>query len=150
MKYDGGRRTFLKTAVGATGMLARAAQETQPRAAKPRRAADVRISSTPYTPAEYPIRPQVYHRVALRDTFWRPKVETNARVTIPFELRKFAELDRALSGGVLEAGICRCVRIRIHTCRARLKLRHPGSGQRQLLDVHTADGRHGGSYRLRQ
>jgi DUF1680 family protein len=160
MEYDGGRRTFLKTVVGATGMLARAAQEAQPRAAKPRRAADVRISSTPYTPAEYPIRPQVYHQVALRDTFWRPKVEANARVTIPFALRKFAELDRALSGGVLEAGILSLrthpdsyVQDQIETRIQQLKQR-PGhgnsvfetaaahylvTGKRDLLDKAIAD-----------
>jgi len=107
MTHSGGRRNFLKMAMAGTGMLASAAQEPplSSEAAKPRRAADVRISSTPYAPVDYPIRPQPYDQVELGDTFWRPKVAANAGITIPFELRKFAKLDRALSGGVLEAGI---------------------------------------------
>jgi DUF1680 family protein len=93
------RRELLKMAAGGTAMLARAAPQ------QPRRAAEVHISSTPYTAADYPIRPQGYSQVTLRDGFWLPKVTTNAEVTIPFELRKFAELDRSLNGGVLEAAI---------------------------------------------
>ena len=92
------RREFLKVAAG-TAMLAHAAPQTA------LRAPDVHISSTPYTPADYPIRPQAYSQVTLRDNFWQPKVKRNAEVTIPFEIRKFSESDRSLSGGVLEAAI---------------------------------------------
>ena len=53
-----------------------------------RSAQDLRIPSAAYTPADYPIRPQPYFAVALTDRFWRPKVATNARVTIPFEIEK--------------------------------------------------------------
>ena len=43
--------------------------------------------------------------VALTDTFWQPKVATNATVTIPFEVQKLTESGRTLSGNVLEAAI---------------------------------------------
>lgn len=104
MNHKTGRRNFLKTAVAGAGVLPLAAQ-TAKSAPKPLRARDVRISSTSYTPADYPITPKSYAQVTLRDTFWKPKVTTNAEVTIPFEIRKFADLDRSLSGGVLEAAI---------------------------------------------
>jgi DUF1680 family protein len=93
------RREFLKAALVGTAALAHAA----PQAAL--RARNVHISSTPYTLADYPIRPQTYSQVILRDSFWQPKVKRNAEVTIPFEVRKFDEADRTLRGGVLEAAI---------------------------------------------
>jgi DUF1680 family protein len=93
------RREFLKIAAAGTAMLAHAApQQTL-------RARDVHISSAPYTPADYPIRPQIYSQVTLRDNFWQSRVRRNAEITIPFEVREFSESDRSLSGGVLEAAI---------------------------------------------
>ena len=89
----------MKAALAGTAMLARAAPQER------LRARDVHISRTPYVPAEYPIRPQTYSQVVLRDNFWRPKVTRNAEVTIPFEIGKFSESDRSLRGGVLEAAI---------------------------------------------
>jgi DUF1680 family protein len=91
-------------------MLAYADQVRSAAAAtgKPRTAADVTISSTPYTPVpDYPIRPKRHAEVALRDTFWKPKVTTNAQVTIPFEFQKLnaGGGSRGLNGGVLEAAI---------------------------------------------
>ena len=109
MKTNLGRRAFLQTAPAAAGMLAyahSAAGEAPNETAL--KAADVTISSTPYTPrTDYPIRPKAYHEVILRDTFWKPKVETNAGVTIPFELQKLKSGGgtRGLNGGVLEAAI---------------------------------------------
>jgi DUF1680 family protein len=99
MHDQAARREFLKLAVAGTAMLAHAAPQTAIRAR------DVPISSTPYTPADYPIRPQAYWQVTLRDNFWQPKINRNAEVTIPFEVRKFSEADRSLRGGVLEAAI---------------------------------------------
>jgi DUF1680 family protein len=93
------RREFLKVAAAGTAGLAYAAPQ------KGQRSGDVRISSASYSPADYPIRPVPYSQVTLRDNFWEPRVRRNAEVTIPFEIRKFAELDRSLSGGVLEAAI---------------------------------------------
>jgi DUF1680 family protein len=109
MNSNAKRRDFLKVAATGTGLFARAAQaqtSTDTNAAKkPLRASDVHIGSTQYTPGDYPIRPKTYSEVSLKDTFWKPKVTANAEVTIPFEIRKFAQLDRALSGGVLEGAI---------------------------------------------
>src|ERR1051326_6360257 len=93
------RREFLKLAAAGAAMQAHGAPQNV------LRAPDVHISSTAYTPADYPIRPQPYWQVTLRDDFWLGKVRTNAEVTIPFEVQKFAGLDRSLSGGVLEAAI---------------------------------------------
>ena len=103
MQQNSPRRTFLKLAAAGTGVLASAAQA--PDGASRLRAADVRISSASYTPADYPVTPLSYSDVTLTDAFWQPKVKANAEVTIPFELSKFAGQDRALSGGILEAAI---------------------------------------------
>ena len=43
--------------------------------------------------------------MTLTDDFWRPKVATNAEVTIPFEVKKLSEGGRGFGGGVLEASI---------------------------------------------
>ena len=89
------RRDFLKTAQAAAGMLAYA---TQGRAA----------ANAAYTPvADYPIQPKRYSEVEIRDAFWKPKITTNAEVTIPFEVQKLTESGsgRGFGGGVLEAAI---------------------------------------------
>jgi hypothetical protein len=106
MSQQSPRRGFLKLAA-TTGLLASSPQSAaaQSTAAQPRRASDVHISSTPYTPSDYPIHPRPYSEVTLTDSFWRPKVAANAEVTIPFEFKKFADSKRSPSGGVLEAAI---------------------------------------------
>ena len=44
--------------------------------------------------------------MSIKDTFWKPRIATNAEVTIPFEVRKLgSESARGLGGGVLEAAI---------------------------------------------
>ena len=70
-------------------------------------AESVRISSTAYKPADYPIQAKRHSEVTLKDAFWKPKVALNADVTIPFEFQKLSErgYDRGLSGGVLEGAI---------------------------------------------
>ena len=35
---------------------------------------------------DYPIQPVPFTRVTLRDSFWRPRLETNRTVTIPHAL----------------------------------------------------------------
>src|SRR5262245_7338191 len=68
--------------------------------------ADVKIGGASYSPVqEYPIRPKAHAEVTLTDGFWRPKVETNATVTIPFEVEKLSETERGFAGNVLEAAI---------------------------------------------
>lgn len=55
---------------------------------------------------DYPIRPKAHAEVTLRDDFWRPGVDRNARVTIPFEVRKQdGERMTGLRGGVVEAAM---------------------------------------------
>jgi DUF1680 family protein len=102
------RRRFLQAAQAAGGLLTYSAQERGNAAPQQKlKAADVAISATPYTPvADYPIQPKPYWEVAMKDGFWKPKIETNARVTIPFEVKKLSESGtRGFNGGVLEASI---------------------------------------------
>ena len=66
--------------------------------------ADVRISAADYAPvSDYPIRPQRHSSVRMTDQFWKPRVVTNAEVTIPFEITKTcrngARLQRQRVGG---------------------------------------------------
>jgi len=96
------RRDFLKTAQAAAGLLAYAASDAQAQAS------DVTISASKYTPVpDYPIQPKRYSEVTMKDAFWKPKITTNAEVTIPFEIRKLTESGsrRGFGGGVLEAAI---------------------------------------------
>src|SRR5204863_2349176 len=76
------RRDFLKSVPAAAGVAAFVTRAQTTTAARP---GDVKISGTSYTPvADYPIQPKRYSEVTLTDNFWRPKVATNATVTIPF------------------------------------------------------------------
>src|SRR5262245_58762833 len=97
------RREFLIAVPAAAGIAAYA--RTHQGVAKPT-PADVGISATPYTPvADYPIQPKRHWEVTLRDGFWKPRVATNAAVTIPFEFQKAAGAMRGLNGNILEAGM---------------------------------------------
>ncbi len=94
------RRDFLKAAAAAGAISPLAGR------ARPAAAADVRISAQAYTPvADYPIRAKRHADVTLTDRFWKPKVQTNADVTIPIEVRKLAATPRGFAGNVLEAAI---------------------------------------------
>jgi len=103
------RRRFLKTAPPAAGMLAYAGQApANPAPQTKRKSSGVTLSGTAYTPVpDYPIQPKRYSEVTVKDTFWKPKITTNAEVTIPFEVQKLAESAsaREFGGGVLEAAI---------------------------------------------
>ena len=102
------RRDFLRYA-SAAAAVARVAPAT----AHPSReggtqigSADVRISAANYSPVpDYPIRPQRHSSVRMTDQFWRPRIVRNAEVTIPFEMKKLAEMERGFSFNVLEAAI---------------------------------------------
>jgi DUF1680 family protein len=96
------RRDFLKAAQAATSMLGYAVQGVAANSAPQT------ISGSAYTPvADYPIQPKRYSEVTMNDAFWKPKIATNAEVTIPFEVRKLTESGsrRGFGGGVLEAAI---------------------------------------------
>jgi len=101
------RRDFLRTVTAGAALSAQAAQ-AQTTARPMLKSSDVEISAAPYTPvADYPIRPKLYSEVDIEDTFWKPRIATNAEVTIPFEVEKLtgAGFGRGLTGGVLEAAI---------------------------------------------
>ncbi len=100
------RRDFLKTAqaAGLLGIGGRAALA----AAKTKAAGPDASLSGKFTPLQdYPIQPKRYSEVQMKDAFWKPKITTNAEVTIPFEVQKLTESGtrRHLNGGVLEAAI---------------------------------------------
>src|SRR5438093_916125 len=105
------RRDFLKAAPAAAAAVASlaAADGGAPAGAATQAAtapnpADTRISAIAYTPVtDYPIQPKRYCDVTLTDDFWKPKVAINAEVTIPFEVQKYAEMERQFGGNVLEA-----------------------------------------------
>jgi uncharacterized protein len=110
MGRDVDRREFLKAARTVAGAAAyTAALPTaafQPSSLPAFQARPVRISSQPYTPVDdYPIQAKPGFDVLLKDRFWKPKVTTNAEVTIPFEVQKLTEGGRALTGNVLEAAM---------------------------------------------
>ena len=93
-----GRRDFLKAAPAMTGAMALAARVEGAAAPRIQEAASVAV-------ADYPIHPTPYFDVAVTDRFWKRKIDTNATVTIPFEVQKLMETERRVSGNVLEAAI---------------------------------------------
>jgi len=99
------RRDFLKAAT----LVAVANPGRHADLGTPTRAAGApgaRIADTPYSPIpDYPIRPQPYFDVTVTDRFWKRRIDTNASVTIPFEVQKLTEAPRGLVGNVLEAAI---------------------------------------------
>src|SRR5258706_15502608 len=99
------RREFLKAApAGVATYVAAARAGIEP--AAPRRAADTTIGAAKYTSvADYPIQPKRCSEVTITDRFWKPKITTNAEVTIPLEVQKLAATARGLTGNVLEAAI---------------------------------------------
>jgi len=54
---------------------------------------------------DYPIKPVLFTEVAVNDTFWLPRLETNRQVTIPFAFKKSEETGRidnfAKAGGLM-------------------------------------------------
>src|SRR5213596_2902435 len=102
------RRDFLKVASTALTSVAAASGATRADAAQRKTAPALapKISGTPYTPVrDYPIQPKRYSEVTVADSFWKPKITTNAEVTIPFEVQKLSETPRGFAGNVLEAAI---------------------------------------------
>ena len=51
-------------------------------------------AAVPVKAQDYPIQPLPFTQVHLTDRFWEPKIEVNARVTIPYVLRKCRETGR--------------------------------------------------------
>ncbi len=98
------RRDFLKVAPAAAGVAVSAmGGQASP---TPRAATAPAIGSARYTPVrDYPIQPKRPWDVTLTDTFWKPRMATNAQVTIPFQIQKAGGTARGLSGNVLEAAM---------------------------------------------
>jgi len=103
------RREFLKltpVAAGAATSLAGVATARAADGVATGAAADrPRITDDAFTPADYPIRSKPHFEVDVADRFWKPRIDRNAGVTIPFEIRKLTERPRQLNGNVLEAAM---------------------------------------------
>jgi uncharacterized protein len=100
------RRDFLKAAQAA-GMFAFGAEAGAATSKPKAKASDVVLSGS-YTPVQdYPIQPKRHSEVKIKDAFWKPKIVTNAEVTIPFEVQKLTDSGsrKRFGGGVLEAAI---------------------------------------------
>lgn len=104
------RRRFLRTAP-AVGALAYSATERTLVPEMPDHSSTAgppvieRWKSGRAPSAEYPIRPSLPSAVVLADNFWHPRVQRNAQVTIPLEVRKLEASPRRTRGGVLEAAM---------------------------------------------
>ncbi len=99
------RRDFLKAAPATAGLLS-VAQRPSPAKTASGTQTEIKLSGAAYTPnPDYPRQAKPVSEVTLKDNFWKPKIRTNAEVTIPFEMRKFAESGRPVSNNVLEAAI---------------------------------------------
>src|SRR5215467_13115961 len=103
MQRNIARRDFLKSAPAAAGVLALTAQGSIQPPAPTERSTYPEIGSEKYTPADYPIRGKRFSEVSITDAFWKPKLTTNAEVSIPFEAHRSGT--RGLSDNVLEAAI---------------------------------------------
>ena len=103
MDRDIARRDFLKGASVAAGAFALG---VEPVIAAEAQSAYPEIGAQPYTPvADYPIRAKRFSEVTLTDAFWKPKIDLNATVTIPFEANRTGQPGDGLSSNVLEAAI---------------------------------------------
>ncbi|WP_273566759.1 beta-L-arabinofuranosidase domain-containing protein [Maribacter halichondriae] len=58
------------------------------------------------TNLDYPIQPVPFTSVSIQDNFWSPRIETNRKVTIPYNFQKCEETGRlsnfAIAGGLEE------------------------------------------------
>src|SRR5437868_4794607 len=96
------RREFLRTAPAAASVLA-AGLSLAPRLVEQ---GYPEIGAQPYTPVvDYPIVAKRFSDVTVSDSFWKPKMTTNAEVTIPFEADRQGSQWTGLNGNVLEAAI---------------------------------------------
>jgi DUF1680 family protein len=102
MPQDIPRRDFLKAAPPAASILAMGT--AMPDTLLPDEPYPT-IGSARYSPTDYPIAPKRFTDVTLTDTFWKPKIATNAEVTIPYEAARSDMPGDGLSGNVLEAAI---------------------------------------------
>jgi DUF1680 family protein len=140
------RRDFLKAAPAAVGLTVAAPL----RGEQATSARDVRLAGTAYQPADFPISPQPYPVVSLTDRFWQPKVATNARVTIPFEVAKLSELEDGFRGNVLEAAMLSlkthadpdlAARVEARVAQLRTRRTHSNAGFEVAVTRYLTTGR---------
>jgi len=99
------RRSFLISATAA-GALAHNARALTDRPGSAQRTPQPMLTGPiPRAERDYPIAAKPFWEVEVSDGFWAPKIEINAKVTIPFEIDKLKQIERGLAGGVLEAAI---------------------------------------------
>ena len=64
------------------------------------------LAATNSTILDYPIQPVPFTSVQIRDQFWTPRLETNRKVTLPYNFKKCEETGRirnfAIAGGMEE------------------------------------------------
>ena len=100
------RRDFIKAAPAAASVLALTTRGSVDAPAFEQTPTYPEIGSAAYMAgADYLIRPKRFAEVSLADSFWKPKIDTNARVSIPFEANRSGMRGGGLSGNVLEAAI---------------------------------------------
>src|SRR5262245_33976655 len=65
------------------------------------------FSSTCAMARDYPIKPVPFTKVHIQDEFWRPRLETNRKVTVWYDIKKCEEtgrIDNFAKAGKLMAG----------------------------------------------
>jgi DUF1680 family protein len=102
MNRDIPRRDFLKGASAAAGAIVLGVPTIASAEAAP---PYPEIGSQPYTAGDYPIQAKRFSEVVVTDSFWKPKITTNAEVTIPMEAQRIGAPGDGLTGNVLEAAI---------------------------------------------
>ncbi|WP_422079495.1 glycoside hydrolase family 127 protein [Ulvibacterium sp.] len=67
---------------------------------------ETKTDETSVSQLDYPIQPVPFTSVAIKDNFWTPRLETNRKVTIPYNFQKCEETGRlrnfAIAGGLEE------------------------------------------------
>ena len=107
------RREFLRTTSAAAHSFAYAAGvQAHTQSGAQGSAEEVRIGGSRDATGDYPIQALPLMKIVLTDAFWKPKVLTNATVTIPMLAARDLRSCRS-NGNVLEAGSSRSSRIRM-------------------------------------
>ncbi len=67
---------------------------------------ETKVTETSAIQLDYPIQPVPFTSVTIKDNFWSPRLETNRKVTIPYNFQKCKETGRlrnfAIAGGLEE------------------------------------------------
>jgi len=102
------RKSLILLAVGALIIVPGCTRKSPPPVPAQGAAAAVQpqLSGASYPAGlDYPLQPKPFTEVALKDSFWKPKMKLNAEVTIPHVWEKSSQGGRGMSGNVLQAAI---------------------------------------------